>query len=45
MVMMKKKFDKLNNYVYEEVLDNGLRIYICNVKRKNIYAEMTVLYG
>ena len=42
---MKKKFDKLNNYVYEEVLDNGLRIYICNVKRKNIYAEMTVLYG
>lgn len=45
MVMMKKKFDKLNNYVYEEVLDNGLRIYICNVKRKNIYVEMTVLYG
>ncbi len=45
MAMIKRKFDKLNNYVYEEVLDNGLRIYICNVKRKNIYAEMTVLYG
>lgn len=43
--MMKRKFDKLNNYVYEEVLDNGLMIYICNVKRKNIYTEMTVLYG
>lgn len=43
--MIKKKFNKLNNYVYEEVLDNGLRIYICNIKRKNVLAEMTVLYG
>lgn len=43
--MIRKKFNKLNNYVYEEVLENGLRIYICKIKRKNIFAEMTVLYG
>ena len=43
--MIRKKFKKLNNYVYEEVLDNGLRIYICQMKRKNVFAEMTVLYG
>lgn len=43
--MIKKKYNKLNNTMYEEVLENGLRIYICPLKRKNIYAEMNVLYG
>lgn len=43
--MEKKHFASLNLDIYEEVLDNGLKIFICPMKRYKIDARMTVNFG
>ena len=42
---MNKIFENLDFEIYEEKLDNGLRIYLCNIPRYNIHARMTSLFG
>ena len=43
---MKKKFNKLDLDLYEETLDNGLKVYIAPKKNtNNIYATFTTKYG
>lgn len=43
--MNKISLKKLDLDIYEEVLDNGLRVYLCNIPRHTIHARMTTLFG
>ena len=43
--MKKKKINGLNLDIYEEVLENGLKIFVCPMKRYKIDARMTVNFG
>ena len=43
--MEKKEFKGLNLNIYEETLANGLRVFICPMKRHKIDARMTVHFG
>ena len=43
--MEKKTFNHLDLDIYEEVLDNGLRIFVCPIDKHEIHASMTTLYG
>ena len=43
--MEKKSYEGLNLNVYEEVLDNGLRVYICPIPRHTIHARITTFFG
>lgn len=43
--MEKKELKGLNLNVYEETLENGLKIFICPMKKQKIYASMTVNFG
>ncbi len=43
--MKKNTFNKIGVDVYEEILDNGLRIYLVPLDRNEIHARMTVLFG
>ena len=36
---------KLDLDIYNEVLDNGLRVYLCKIPRNSIHARMTSLFG
>jgi len=40
-----KEFSKLGAQVYEETLDNGLRIYIAPLERNSISVSFTTLFG
>ncbi len=42
---MKKTFKHLDIDVEEEVLDNGLRVFICPMDRHEAMAKITTLYG
>ena len=43
--MEKHSYKTINLDVYEEVLDNGLRVYISKIPRNNIHARMTTFFG
>lgn len=43
--MNKITLKKLDLDVYEEKLDNGLKIYLCKIPRNTIHARMTSLFG
>ena len=43
--MKMKKYKGLDLKVYEEVLDNGLRIYISPIPRHTIHARITTFFG
>ena len=43
--MEKKNYEGLDLDVYEEVLDNGLRIYISPIERHTIHARITTFFG
>ena len=43
--MIKKSYNKLDLDVYEETLDNGLRIYVCKIPRVEAHAKLTAFYG
>ena len=43
--MNKISLKKLDLDIYTEVLDNGLRVYLCKVPRNTIHARMTSLFG
>ena len=43
--MEKKSYKGLDLDVYEEVLDNGLRIYISPIPRHTIHARITTFFG
>ncbi len=43
--MKKKNFNNLNLDIYEEELENGLKIFICPMNRYKIDARMTVNFG
>ena len=43
--MEKKNFNNLNLDIYEEELENGLKIFICPMNRYKIDARMTVNFG
>lgn len=42
---MKKSYNGLNLDVYEEVLDNGLRVFISPIPRHTIHARITTFFG
>ena len=42
---MKKSYVGLDLDVYEEVLDNGLRIFISKIPRHTIHARITTFFG
>ena len=43
--MKKKNFNNLNLDIYEEELENGLKIFVCPMNRYKIDARMTVNFG
>ncbi len=43
--MEKKSYDVLGLDVYEEVLDNGLRVFISPIPRHTIHARITTFFG
>lgn len=43
--MEKKTYSNLELDVYEEVLDNGLHVFICPMDRNEVFARVTTLYG
>lgn len=43
--MKKKTFNGLDIDVYEEVLDNGLRIFLCPLDRHTVHARITTFFG
>ena len=43
--MEKKKYKGLDLTVYEEVLDNGLRVFISPIPRHTIHARITTFFG
>ena len=43
--MNKIKLKKIDSEIYEEVLENGLRIYLSKIPRNLIHARMTSLFG
>lgn len=43
--MKKITINNLDLDIYEETLENGLRIYLCNIPRYNIHARLTSLFG
>ena len=43
--MKKKNYKGLDLDVYEEVLDNGLRVYISPIPRHTIHARITTFFG
>lgn len=43
--MEKKGYNGLDLDVYEEVLDNGLRIFISSISRHTIHARITTFFG
>lgn len=42
---MEKSYNGLDLKVYEEILDNGLRVYISPILRHTIHARITVFFG
>lgn len=43
--MEKKTYNNLELDVYEEVLDNGLHVFVCPMDRNEVFARITTLYG
>ena len=43
--MIKKTYSHLDLDVYEETLDNGLRVFVAPLDRNEAYAKITTLYG
>lgn len=43
--MKVREYDNLDLKVYEEVLDNGLTVYLSKVPRYSIHARLTTLFG
>lgn len=43
--MEKKTYSHLDLDVYEEILDNGLRVFVAPLDRHEAYAKITTLYG
>ncbi|MCI9585113.1 MAG: insulinase family protein [Bacilli bacterium] len=43
--MEKKTYNNLELDVYEEVLDNGLHMFVCPMDRNEVFAKITTLYG
>ncbi len=43
--MEKKTYNHLDLDIYEETLDNGLRIFICPMDRCEAFAKITTLFG
>ena len=43
--MNKISLKKLDLNIYTEVLDNGLKVYLCKIPRNTIHARMTSLFG
>lgn len=43
--MRKLNIENLDLVIYEEVLENGLKVYLCNIPRHNIHARITSLFG
>lgn len=43
--MEKKTYSNLELDVYEEVLDNGLHVFVCPMDRNGVFAKITTLYG
>ena len=43
--MQKKSYNGLDLEVYEDVLDNGLRVYIAPIPRHTIHARITTFFG
>ena len=43
--MNKKTIKNLDVTIYEETLDNGLRVFICPLNRHESMAKLTVGYG
>ena len=43
--MNKITLKKLDLDIYSEVLDNGLRVYLCRIPRNTVHARMTSLFG
>lgn len=43
--MKKQKINNLNLDLYEEILENGLLVYICPMKKNNIHASLATRYG
>ena len=43
--MQKKSYNGLDLDVYEDVLDNGLRVYITPIPRHTIHARITTFFG
>ncbi|MCI9110399.1 MAG: insulinase family protein [Bacilli bacterium] len=43
--MEKKTYKKLDLDVYEDVLDCGLKVFICPMDRHEVFAKMTTNYG
>jgi predicted Zn-dependent peptidase len=43
--MKKKTFNGLDIDVYEEVLDNGLKIFLCPLDRHTVHARITTFFG
>ena len=44
--MKKKAFKGIDEFLYEETLDNGINVYLYNTnKTKNFYISISVKYG
>ncbi|MBR3898429.1 MAG: insulinase family protein [Bacilli bacterium] len=43
--MNKVTIEKLDVDVYEEVLENGLKVFLCKIPRYSIHARLTSLFG
>ena len=43
--MNKISLKKLDLDIYSDVLDNGLKVYLCKIPRNNIHARITSLFG
>ena len=43
--MIKQKISNLDLNIYEETLDNGLKIYICPMDKNNTHASVVTKYG
>ena len=43
--MNKISLKKLDLDIYSDVLDNGLRVYLCKIPRNTVHARMTSLFG
>ena len=43
--MNKISLKKLDLDIYNDILDNGLRVYLCKIPRNTVHARMTSLFG